>query len=259
MRRELMIQYKLARRAALLVAALVLAGSVGAQQSAPKAAKPKAASKAVVTPSRLGPALAYTTTSEVLMQRPDKLRVLTLGDGPASEFYYDGKTMTAYAPVENLVAVAAAPASIDATLKAAFDSAAIYFPFADVVLADPYKNIAEGLTHAFYIGQSKVIGGTVTDMVAYVNDYVFVQIWIGAEDKLPRMLRAVFRDDRLRLRHQLELTNWKIDPVIAPDAFATAKAATAAPIAFAHPGKPAAGFEPPPRGKPAKAPSTKSQ
>jgi hypothetical protein len=42
------------------------------------------------SPSRLGPPLIYTTTSEVTMQRPDKLRVITHGDGPASEFYYDG-------------------------------------------------------------------------------------------------------------------------------------------------------------------------
>src|SRR6185295_6512005 len=54
---------------------------------------------AVVTyesPSRLGPPLAYTTSSEVVMQRPDKLRVVTAGDGPASEFYYDGKVMMAF-------------------------------------------------------------------------------------------------------------------------------------------------------------------
>ena len=57
-------------------------------------------------PSRLGPPLAYTTKSEVTMERPDKLRVITLGDGPPSEFYYDGKTMTAFAPVEDLVAIA---------------------------------------------------------------------------------------------------------------------------------------------------------
>lgn len=106
-----MIQYSLSKRAALLVAALVLAGSVSAQQSAPTAAKPKAAGKAVTTPfkpvleskgfdllkamserlaaaramaftamvtyeapSRLGPALTYTTLSEILMQRPDRLR-----------------------------------------------------------------------------------------------------------------------------------------------------------------------------------------
>jgi len=35
-------------------------------------------------PSRLGTPLAYTTKSEVTLKRPDKLRVITLGDGPAS-------------------------------------------------------------------------------------------------------------------------------------------------------------------------------
>src|SRR6266567_4313103 len=112
--------------ALLLALGVLLAASANAQQSqgAPPQAKPatssskaaraepaiepkaieilKAASNrlaaahsmsftAVVTyesPSRLGPPLAYTTKSEVTMQRPDKLRVLTLGDGPPSDFYY---------------------------------------------------------------------------------------------------------------------------------------------------------------------------
>ena len=52
------------------------------------------------SPSRLGPPLAYMTKSEVTMERPDKLRVITLGDGPRSDFYYDGKTMMAFAPTE---------------------------------------------------------------------------------------------------------------------------------------------------------------
>ena len=142
------------------------------------------------SPSRLGPPLVYATKSQVTLQRPDKLKVITLGDGPASEFYYDGKVMMAFAPSENLVAVAAAPPTIDATLAAAYDSAAIYFPFTDVMVADPYKDIADGLKVAFYIGQSGIVGGTTTDMVAYVTGDVFVQIWIGAEDKLPRRVYA---------------------------------------------------------------------
>ena len=163
------------------------------------------------SPSRLGPPLVYTTKSDVTLQRPDKLRVITSGDGPPSEFYYDGKTMMAFAPTENHVAVAKAPPTIDAALKAAYDSAAIYFPFTDVIVADPYQDIADGLKLAFYIGQSHVIGGTTTDMVAYANGDVFVQIWIGAEDKLPRMLRAVYRNDPSQLRHQMELSNWQLD------------------------------------------------
>jgi hypothetical protein len=195
---------------------------------------------AVVTyesPSRLGTPLAYTTKSEVTLKRPDKLRVLTVADGPASEFYYDGKAMVAFAPAENLIAVAEAPPTIDAALKAAYDSAAIYFPFTDLIVDDPYKDIADGLVLAFYIGQSKVVGGTTTDMVAYANNDVFVQAWIGAEDKLPRMVRAVYRTDSAHLRHQLELSNWQLEPGVADDAFAPKNAGSAKPIAFAHPNK----------------------
>ena len=187
------------------------------------------------SPSVFGPALVYTTRSEVTMQRPNKLRVITPGDGPATEFYYDGKTMTAFSPAENLVATSVAPATIDATLASAYDTAAIYFPFTDLIVADPYKDIAEGLVLAFYIGQSKVVGGTTTDMIAYANNDVFVQAWVGVEDKLPRMVRAVYRTDRASLRHQMELSNWQLDPVVPADAFASASAAKAKPIAFAHP------------------------
>jgi len=77
------------------------------------------------SPSRHGHPLAFTTKSEVTLQKPDKLRVIMSADGPASEFYYDGKKMMAYAPAENLVAVADAPPTIDATLEQAYHSAAI--------------------------------------------------------------------------------------------------------------------------------------
>ncbi|MGD9949620.1 MAG: DUF2092 domain-containing protein [Desulfobulbus sp.] len=186
-------------------------------------------------PSLLGTPLAYTTRSEVTLQRPDKLRVITPGDGPATEFYYNGKTMTAFAPAENLIAVSEAPATIDTALKVAYDSAAIYFPFTDVIVADPYKDITDGLILAFFMGQSNVVGGTTTDMVAYANNEVFVQIWIGVEDKLPRMIRAVYRSDAARLRHQLELSNWQLDAAVPEDAFAPTEAATANPMPFAHP------------------------
>jgi hypothetical protein len=191
------------------------------------------------SPSRLGPPLIYTTRSDVTLQRPDKLRVITLGDGPASEFYYDGKTMVAFAPAENMVSVTEAPPTIDAALKAADDTAAIYFPFTDLIIADPYEEFADGLQHAFYIGQSHVVGGTTTDMVAIANNWVFEQIWIGADDKLPRMVRAVFHADPQHLRNQVELSNWQLDPAVAADAFASSSAAAARPIPFARPDLPA--------------------
>ena len=186
-------------------------------------------------PSRFGPALVYTTKSEVTMQRPDKLKIITPGDGPASEFYYDGKVMMAYAPKENLVAVADAPPTIDDMLQFAFHSAEIYYPFSDLIVTDPYVGLANKMELAFYIGQSTAVGGTTTDMLAFANDDVFVQIWIGAEDKLPRRMRAVYRKDPLRLRHELELSNWQLDPTVAQEEFASEKAKGATRIKFGHP------------------------
>jgi hypothetical protein len=186
-------------------------------------------------PSKLGPPIVYTSRYDVTMQRPDKLRILMPGDGPPSEFYYDGKTMMAYAPTENLVAVADAPPTIDGALKAAYDNAAIYYPFTDLIVADPYTALSEGATLAFYIGPSGVVGGVKTDMVAWANDDVFIQIWIGADDKLPRRMRAVYSADPLRLRHELDITDWKLDSPVTADSFASAKARSAKSIAFDKP------------------------
>ncbi len=196
-------------------------------------------------PSKLGPAIVYSMRYDVALQRPDRLRVIVPGDGPASEFYYDGKTLMAFAPAENLVAVAEAPPTIDAMLQQAYQKAAVFFPFADLIAADPYTALAAGAKSAFYIGPSGVVGGVPTEMVAWADNDVFLQIWIGSDDKLPRRIRAVYRADPLRLRHDLELSNWQLDAPIAVDAFASAKAQAADRIPFVHPGA-----APPPGVKP---------
>jgi hypothetical protein len=175
------------------------------------------------------------TLSEVTMQRPDKLRVITPADGPRTEFYYDGKTMMAYSPEHNFVAVAAAPPAIDDMLKVAYSKAAIYFPFTDVIVADPYKGITDGLKLAFYVGQSRVVGGVLTDILAVANDTVQAELWIGAEDKLPRLARATYFNEPGNFRHVVELSNWHLDPAIPADTFTSAAAAKAMKIDFASP------------------------
>lgn len=208
--------------------------------------------------SRFGLPLLYTTRYEVTLQRPDKLRVLAPGDGPASEFYYDGKTMMAFAPAENLMAISDAPPTIDAALTQAHRNAEIFFPFSDIIAADPYGDIEKQLRVAFYVGQSTVVGGVTTDIVAYQLDHVFIQVWIGAEDKLPRMARAVYRADPSLMRHAAEFSNWRLDAPVPADAFSSSRAAGAKRIAFARPDpmlpagmKPAA--KPKPKPAPAKA------
>lgn len=205
--------------------------------------------------TRQGAPLGYTDKYEVTLQRPDKLRVLKPADGPANSFYYDGKTMKGYAPAENLLAVADAPPTIDATLEKAYKLAGIAVPFDDLIVSDPYGELKPGLAHAYYVGQSQVVGGTTTDIVAYAGDGVFVQMWVGADDKLPRLIRAIYLDDPNRLRHEMAFTDWKLDEAVAADTFEPpSSAATAKRIPFeaVHPQAPT-NAKPAAKGKPAKA------
>jgi hypothetical protein len=74
-----------------------------------------------------------------------------------------------------------------------------------------------------------------------------VQIWIGRDDHLPRRIYAIYLNDRARLRHVLELSNWAVDPLLPSDAF-TVNATGAAHIAFARPdASDAPGMKPPPK------------
>ena len=185
--------------------------------------------------ARTGQPLYYLTQSEVTVQHPNKLRVITPGDGPASEFYYDGKTMSAYAPVGNLMAVTDAPPTMDGMLLAAHDKAAIYFPFATLLSSDPYKGISDGLTSAFVIGQSHVVGGVVTNIVAFTNKNVQAQLWIGAEDGLPRMYRVTYLNDPEHLRYEVALEDWHVNAKLQPADFSPVKLTKFQHMQFSRP------------------------
>jgi hypothetical protein len=53
---------------------------------------------------------------------------------------------------------------------------------------------------------------------------VFEQIWIGADDKLPRKVRAIFLADPAQVRHEMELSNRQLDAAVPADAFASSAA-----------------------------------
>ena len=181
---------------------------------------------AVDTFERRGPQgtpLVNAIRSEVTLQRPDKLRVMLSGDGQRSQFYCNRNTTMTYSPGENALVIEKAPPTINQCLRDAFKASASYFPFLDLIAADRYSDLISGMTHATYLGQSQAVGGTNTDIVAFSGDNVSVQMWVGAEDRLPRLIQAVSLDDPNRLRHNVVLSDWKIDVPVRPDIFTSLK------------------------------------
>lgn len=191
--------------------------------------------RAFEEPAANGQPLFYTMSTDVVLQRPDKLKIVTLADGPPSEFYYDGKEMAVFLPSANLVAVEAAPPKIEELLEAAYTKAGIYFPFVDFIVDDPYTAITEKLTSAFVVGQSNVVGDTTTNIIAIANPDFQAQIWIGAKDKLPRLVWLTPTNSKTKPRSMLEFSNWRIGPSTSAKLFHSAKAWSAPRMKLAKP------------------------
>ena len=187
--------------------------------------------------ARNGQPLFYGVKNIVTMQRPDKLRVITPGDGVPDEFYYDGKAMAVYVPSAEVAAVAEAPPTIDKMIDAAWETAAIYFPFADVIVSKPCDVFEKaGLDSAFYVGQSRIVGGTTTDMVAVEGQDIMGELWIGASDHLPRLVRVVYKHERAHALYQTEYSDWKLTEAAESASFASNKIDNARKIPFKPPG-----------------------
>jgi hypothetical protein len=192
--------------------------------------------RAFEEPAANGQPLFYTILTDVALQRPDKLKVVTLADGPPSEFYYDGKEMAVFLPAANLVAIEAAPPKIEDLLETAYVKAGIYFPFVDFIVDDPYTAMTEKLTSAFVVGQSTVVGETTTNIVAIANPDFQAQIWIGAQDKLPRLVWINPTNSKTKPRSMLEFSNWRLGAQSSAKLFHSARAWSAPRMKFARPG-----------------------
>ena len=165
-------------------------------------------------PARNGQPLFYMVQASVSLERPDKMKIVTSGDGPPSEFLYDGKTIMQYLPSQNMVAETGAPPELGAMLDEVYEKYGFYFPFIHYLVDQSHEKLIDGLTSAFVIGQSKLVGGTTTDMVAIANDNVQVQMWIGSDDKLPRQLWLTFTHAPQKPLRMTEFSDWKLDQPI---------------------------------------------
>ena len=179
-------------------------------------------------------------TSQVVMQGPDKLFANTAGDFAPYDFYFDGKTITRYSPDKNLYAVKEAPGTIDDMIEKAYSEEGTSFPYADILISEPYAVMTDGLISALYIGQSAIkplsgTGSVKTDHLVFSNKGVQWQIWIDAVDHLPRLVCATYLDDASEPSYTVEFGDWKINEPVSADVFVFKNASSAAKIEFRNP------------------------
>lgn len=191
-------------------------------------------------PSIDGIAVMYLTGAHIAMQRPNKFDVKVTGNGPDHEILYNGKQLFAFVPEKNTVAIIDSPDTIDATAAFAYEKAGMFFPGDDLILSDPFEHITRGITDAFVVGKTNLVGGVETNIVVMAGNDLQGQIWIGVKDNLPYMASWVYMGDKSRPRTTLTYKNWKLNTQISADSFDTSRFSKARVTEFSHPSAPAA-------------------
>lgn len=158
-------------------------------------------------------------TARVSMQRPDRLLVESRGDLLPNNLYYNGKTLTAIGPAKKFYAQQdASGGTLDTVLENEQPAADILAPFVDFLVSDPYARVAKDLSSALFVGQS-TLGGVKTDHLAFAAPGVDWEVWIGAQDKLPRLVLVSYRGDDRQPHFMVEFSDWKLNAPIPPQTF----------------------------------------
>ena len=183
-------------------------------------------------PARTGQLLTLFSNADVALKRPDKLRASMIGEAPHFDFFYDGKTVSAYAPATKVYSTAKAPSTIDAMLPDLEDVTGIRFATAPLLLSNPYRIFTHGLTSAVVVGPS-MVHGTVCEHLAFRAPGLNWEIWIDSGGTpLPRRLAVTFTDRPNFPRTIVEFSDWNLHPWLGDGNFVFRKPAGATEIPF---------------------------
>ena len=186
----------------------------------------------VEVPSPVGHLINYFFTSEVAVERPNRLFSKKTGDGPAFDLYYDGKKFTGVDAKLGVYAQIDAPPTLDELIPYVLDKTGVYFPSADMLCSDVYGNLTKDLTHAYWVGKS-VAGGIECDHLAFASPGVEWQIWVGPEnDPLPRRLAVTMLSMERQPRFIVAFSDWDLKSSLPAKDFLFKKPKDAKEIEF---------------------------
>jgi hypothetical protein len=176
--------------------------------------------------------IQFDSSGELLLSRPDKVRVTRTGGYADVELVSDGKTATLYGRNINAYAQAAAPGAIDDLVELLRARLGADIPGADLLLAASYDALTEGVVQAKHIGRG-VIDGVECEHLAFRNPDTDWQIWIEVGAKpIPHKYVITTKTVTGAPQYSLVIRNWKSDVQPAADAFAFKPKADAKKVDF---------------------------
>lgn len=152
------------------------------------------------------------------VKRPDRLSLDIKNDKQHRQFFYDGKTVTQFAPALGYYGVFEAPNTIAKVLDVAHDKYGIILPLADLFYWGTERSNVSEISSAYFVGEANV-GGNVCNHYAYRALIVDFQVWIRKDgDPLP--CKLVITDRQLESRPKVSATlSWEMNSQFPDETF----------------------------------------
>ena len=174
--------------------------------------------------------IQFTSSGQVQLSRPDKLRATRTGGYRDVEIVFDGKTLTINNKDGNDFAQIEAPGSADQLIDLLRDKHGVVAPGADLLLSNVYDVMSADVVESAHIGKG-VIDGVECDHLAFRNTETDWQIWIEAGARpIPRKYVITSKGVAGAPQYTLRIKEWRTD--VPADAFAFKPAPGAKKIAL---------------------------
>ena len=155
--------------------------------------------------------IQFTSSGQVILSRPDKLRATRTGGYKDVEIVFDGKTFTISNKDANTFAQIDASGTIDALIEVLRETHGITAPGADLLFSNAFDVIMGDVVDSAYVGKG-VIDGVECDHLAFRNTETDWQIWIepGARP-IPRKYVITSKAVATAPQYTLRIKEWKAE------------------------------------------------
>lgn len=166
-----------------------------------------------------GEKLQFNSSATLVARRPSHLYATRQGRFADVEMFYDGKTVTLYGKSLNAYLQKDVAGTMDDAIAAIESGVGIALPGTDLLLANPYAVLSEGITSSGYHGTDSV-DGVPCHHLSFREDEVDWQLWVKTGDEpLPMKYVITTKWTTGAPQYSVQFGNWNLEPVIPGDRF----------------------------------------
>jgi hypothetical protein len=171
--------------------------------------------------------IQFTSSGEVLLSRPDKLRAHRTSGHADVALFFDGKIASVLGKSHDIWTQFEAPGTVDQLVAGLRAGYGVSMPGADLLLSNPYDVLVAGVEEAKYIGHG-VVDGVLCEHLAFRNFDTDWQLWVetGATP-VPRKMVITSKTVNGAPQYTVRIKSWKTGVEAAPGAFTFVPPATA--------------------------------